>query len=150
VRGLTVDVDVQAGTPQMLHSDLRLVRLVIVNLLERAISVSPEGHISIVIQGDDGRVRIRVHDTGPGLTDEEREEVFDPLEQPRDLHRRSGAGSGLGVYALRDIAAAIGGEIGHEPGADDGGNVFVFEVSHPAADARPWHDTCTPISPRGG
>ena len=127
MRQLELVVEAEPGRPRTAVSDRRLVRLVVINLVERAISVSTDARIEIRVSGDDGRLHVGVHDRGPTMSELQRAEVFDPLKQTRDFHRLSGAGSGLGVYALRDIARAVEGEIRWEADGEPG-NLFVFDV----------------------
>jgi signal transduction histidine kinase len=126
VRQLELRVEAPQPRPQRLASDRRLVRLVVINLVEHAIWVSDDARIDIRVVEVDGGLQIHVRDAAPLMTPEQRAEVFDPLKQTRDFHRRSGAGSGLGVYAVRDIARAVGGDIRWQDGGN--GNVFVFDV----------------------
>ncbi len=126
VRQLVLRVSAPEPRPEPLQTDRRLVRLVLINLVEHAIRISDDATIDIRIEEGDRGLQVHVRDAAPVLTPEQRAEVFDPLKQTRDFHRRSGAGSGLGVYAVRDIARAVGGDIRWQDGGD--GNVFVFEI----------------------
>ncbi|MCX4246837.1 ATP-binding response regulator [Paraliomyxa miuraensis] len=127
VRGTELVVDDVRERPVDSVSDRRLVRLVLLNLVERAISVSNEARVEIRVAASGLGHRIHIRDAGPPLSEEQRAEVFDPVGRTRDFHRLSGAGSGIGVYAIRDIARAVGGELRWED-ADGTGNDFVFEV----------------------
>jgi signal transduction histidine kinase len=137
VRQLELRVEASQPRPAKLHSDRRIVRLVIINLLEHAIWVSDDARIDIRIVPSERGLQVHVKDAAPVMTPEQRAEVFDPLKQTRDFHRRSGAGSGLGVYAVRDIARAVGGEIRWQDAGS--GNVFVFDVPalHASTEAEP-------------
>jgi signal transduction histidine kinase len=134
VRQLELHVEAPQPRPALLHSDRRIVRLVLINLVEHAIWVSDDARLAVRVVESERGLQVHVHDAAPVMSPEQRAEVFDPLKQTRDFHRRSGAGSGLGVYAVRDIARAVGGEIRWQDGGGTG-NVFVFDV--PALQAGP-------------
>lgn len=87
-------------------------------LYENAIAVSSPRRARIVTRGrrDGERVVVDVHDDGPGVPEELRDKIFEPL-----VSRRVG-GSGLGLALARRIAAASGGSIALVP--SEGGALF--------------------------
>ena len=75
---------------------------------------------------DPARVRILVIDSGEGVPQDFRDQMF------REFSRPAGAvatGTGLGLYVVRCLAEAQGGSAAYEPGPDGGA---VFSVSLPA------------------
>lgn len=78
-----------------------------------------------------GRVRVRVSDQGPGIPPEQRAAVFEPFQRLDTRDARTVYGHGLGLYMVRRLLDALGGEIGVDdvPG---GGACFWFEL--PAAE----------------
>jgi signal transduction histidine kinase len=93
-----------------LATDRRIARLVLLDLVARAVQVTREGRVLIALAGGPGgESRILVHDMGDPVAPGDVEDLFDPLRTGDDLDRRSGSGSGLGLHAVRDIAAVIEG-----------------------------------------
>jgi signal transduction histidine kinase len=71
------------------------------NLIDNAIRYTPTGgRVSVEIQS--APVRVLVSDSGPGITLEDRERVFERFVRGR---LAQGEGSGLGLAIVRDIAA---------------------------------------------
>jgi two-component system OmpR family sensor kinase/two-component system sensor histidine kinase BaeS len=84
------------------------IREVLVNLVANALQHTPAGgDVSIdVSRGDDGRVAIRVRDTGRGIPAADLPRIFD-----RFYKSPGSRGSGLGLAIARKLVAAHGGEL---------------------------------------
>src|SRR5690606_1572593 len=73
------------------------------------------------------QVRFEVEDGGPGLTEEERERVFERFYRSPRATNSPVRGSGLGLAVCAEIAELLGGNIGVERNAR-GGSTFYLEV----------------------
>lgn len=76
-------------------------------LLNAAQAMEARGEICIESGVEDGRICIRVSDTGRGIPPEVLPRIFDPFFTTHDV----GGGTGLGLTVSRDIVAAHGGSI---------------------------------------
>ena len=128
--------------------DARLGR-VITNLLDNAISFSPERGVVTVSARRTGKdVEIIVDDDGPGMPSDKLEEIFKRFYSDRpQTDRTVGKNSGLGLSISREIVHAYGGciracnrsgdGVGREATANEAGSVAGarFIVQLPAADA---------------
>ena len=76
-----------------------------------------------------GRLKVRVRDSAQRISAEEQADFFSPLESIADLRWRSGHGSGLGLYVVRDLARAVGGELELDASFSGEGNLFVLSLS---------------------
>ena len=109
-----IDYRVDArGEPPVIVSDGDRVLQVISNLLSNAFRWTPDGgRIDLRLAAVNGVVRVDVVDSGPGISDADRERIFEPfVSQDAD-------GTGLGLPIARELAVALGGrvELGSEPG----------------------------------
>jgi signal transduction histidine kinase len=102
------------------RADAERLRRVFENLLANAVEAMPQGgrvQVSASTNGDAGRVRVDVIDTGGGVPEEMRERLFEPFVS----HGKLG-GTGLGLAIAKGLVEAHGGRIGLEaagaPGAD--------------------------------
>ena len=111
---------------------MRLER-VIENLLDNAVSFSPEGGaIDARLVRREGRVVLTVCDEGPGIPEEKREKVFHRFHSDRPEGEDFGNHSGLGLAIGRTIAEAHEGTL-HVEGRSDGGSGACFVLDLPAA-----------------
>lgn len=136
---ITLHYDMQPDLP-LLYVDLDLARRIVTNLLHNAVKFTPEnGAIMIsadVWQEEEGFVRVRVSDTGPGIPPEERERIFKRFIQISGHRPRTGGkGTGLGLNFCKVAAEAHGGRIWV---ADEGplpGACFAFTLPIAPPDA---------------
>jgi two-component system osmolarity sensor histidine kinase EnvZ len=69
-------------------------------------------HVSIEASRTKRFLTIRIEDDGPGIPEEEREEVFRPFYRLDDArHQETGVSTGLGLSIARDILRSHGGDI---------------------------------------
>jgi two-component system NtrC family sensor kinase len=83
----------------------------------------PGGRLTLGIEVDGGRVRVRVADTGPGIPPERRDKIFQPFFSTK----LASGGTGLGLAISHDIVDRHGGTLAveSEPGA---GACFILEL----------------------
>ncbi len=128
-KGLTLTVNADAPPPvatgKVLGDYLELRRM-ITNLVGNAIKFTEQGGIDISVttspQGDQAIVAVR--DTGPGLSSQERDQLFQRFH--KGTHHQSG--SGLGLHLVSRIVEAHQGTITVESQPDQGS---VFTVCLP-------------------
>lgn len=89
----------------------RHVSLAVANLVRNALAFSPPGSpVEVGVTVDGPWAKIIVRDRGPGIADGDLDAIFQPFVQGRSA--RSGrAGSGLGLFVVRRVAEAHGGQV---------------------------------------
>jgi len=91
-----------SGDPQRV---LQIVRI----LLENALVHTPPGTpVEVAVRGAAGRAEISVADAGPGISPEDRAELFDRFYRGESTKT---SGSGLGLAIAKELAELMGGEI---------------------------------------
>ena len=114
-RRIVLDVADVPGNPtayMVEGHDARLGR-VITNLLDNAISFSPErGVVTVRARRAGSDIEIVVDDDGPGVPSDKLEEIFNRFYSDRpQTDRTVGKNSGLGLSISREIVNAYGGRI---------------------------------------
>ncbi len=96
-------------------------------LLENASKYAPVGGtIDIYGWQLNGRAFLAVTDDGPGIPEKWREQIFEPFVRLDDSPR----GAGIGLFAARHLARAMGGDLRVEPRVP-AGSQFVLELQIP-------------------
>jgi signal transduction histidine kinase len=101
------------GESQGVWDGQRLQQL-LANLVMNAIKYgAPDAPVRVVLTGDTAEVRLEVKNSGEAVDPLTLERIFDPLQRgPHHEPRHDADGSlGLGLYIVREIAKAHGGEI---------------------------------------
>jgi len=102
--------------PQIIGSVEKLTQAVI-NLISNSLKFTPKkGLISvgaqIVRNGDvPEAIVVTVTDTGMGIRAEEVEQIFEKYKQSKNKSLRGGGGTGLGLYIVKQVVEAHGGEV---------------------------------------
>lgn len=125
-------MDVPEGMPQLFADPDRIVQILI-NLLGNAAKFTPEGEVNLTVRSPgDGWIQMIVTDTGVGIPEEDREDIFDMFHQVRtgDTLKLNPQGAGLGLAICKEIANHYGGSVTLE---SEIGKGSVFIVSLPVA-----------------
>lgn len=111
---LAFDTHVVADVPAGLRGDAGRIRQIVLNLGSNAIKFTRHGNVRIVFSwnADDGRLRITVTDSGPGMDTKQVARLFERFEQGEGAQAATTNGSsGLGLAICRELAAAMAGSI---------------------------------------
>jgi signal transduction histidine kinase len=124
--GVAVTEDFAAGLPPVLVDGSQVGQIVLNLLTNAAQAMDGQGTIAIRALGDVDRVHLEVMDTGPGVSPEHLEKIFEPLFTTK------ARGIGLGLALSRTLARANGGDLAARNNAGRGAT---FTLTLPAAPA---------------
>jgi signal transduction histidine kinase len=143
----TLAIEVPDDLPQA-HGDPMATDIIIGQLLENAYKYSPEGGaVTIRARASGDLITVTVADEGIGIRPEDRERVFDRFVQAEAGDRRRFGGIGLGLYIVRQLARAQGGEIAVGDGPD-GGTVMRLTLQRLGRPGASPPGLVTPVLPR--
>jgi len=130
---LELTIDVPVDIPELLIADPLRVRQVLINLLSNAIKFTEKGSICISVSqesaGPDAvKLTFQVRDTGIGIPNDVKENLFDAFTQADGTVTRKYGGSGLGLAICKRIVNMMSGDIWVE--SEEGvGSSFFFTAS---------------------
>jgi PAS domain S-box-containing protein len=143
----TLAIEVPDDLPQA-HGDPMATDIIVGQLLENAFKYSPEGGpVTIRADAVGDRIVVTVEDEGVGIRPEDRERVFERFTQADGGDRRRFGGIGLGLYIVRQLARAQGGEIEAGDGPT-GGTTMRLTLPRLGSLSRPAAGQPTPVLPR--
>ena len=137
---------VDDGAPlPVLHSDPRLLRVIVSNLVNNALKFTKDGDVTVRVSARGDHCAIEVTDTGEGMPETALARIFLPFEQLEPLHRKSLPGVGLGLALVRQIATSLHGRIEVDSVVGTGSTFRILLPFEPAASASTASlDTTTP------
>ena len=114
-----------------IRADEAGLKSILYHLLDNAMKYAPEGELSLAAAAENGKIRVSLSDSGPGVPSEERERIFEMFHRLDSRDEREVYGHGLGLPMVRRLVEAMGGAIRVEQSASAGAR-FVFWL--PAAE----------------
>jgi heavy metal sensor kinase len=109
-RGLGLHV--RRDGPARLTTDPDKLREVLTNLLHNAVEYNrPAGSIEVVVERDDGKLRLRVRDTGVGISEEARQHIFERFYRADPSRQSDGMHAGIGLAIVKGYVDLLGGSI---------------------------------------
>ncbi len=115
MKGLSLLIEVDDGTPENLIGDSLRIFQVLSNLLGNAIKFTERGRVTVRISGlalteNRARIRFLVEDTGIGLSEETLSRIFEPFSQADGSITRRFGGSGLGLAISHNLLRLMGSQ----------------------------------------
>ena len=115
--------------PERLIGDSLRLGQVLLNLSNNAVKFTDKGSVTLEVKRlheTDKNIQLRfsVHDTGIGITENNKEKLFTSFTQADNSITRKYGGSGLGLVISKSLVELMGGEIGFESKYGEGSTVF--------------------------
>jgi signal transduction histidine kinase len=130
-----LEIRIQNGLPGHRRGFPIALSRVLLNLTTNALKFTDAGHVDLTARAvSPTRVELSVRDTGPGISDEARANLFQPIR--RRSRGRPGyqiTGTGLGLTICRKLVHAMGGTLELET-RPNWGTRFYFELDLPPAE----------------
>ena len=134
-KGVGLTYGVADNIPDILVGDALRLSQVCINLCTNAVKFTEHGSVTVTAdlqsrEGDNVTVHFAVTDTGIGMSEEQRKNIFDAFSQADGSITRRFGGTGLGLAICKHLVALMHGQIWVEstPGA---GSVFHFTIAVP-------------------
>ncbi|WP_027186452.1 PAS domain S-box protein [Desulfovibrio inopinatus] len=131
-KGLAFHFQYACDSRKIYYGDPLRLSQVLINLVSNAIKFTDQGHVWVKIGCSEGSsdyatLRFTVEDTGIGLSEGQKRNVFEAFSQADSSITRKYGGTGLGLSISASLAKMMGGELWADsvPG---GGSTFGFTV----------------------
>jgi CheY-like chemotaxis protein len=121
----------------VIRADEGRLRQILLNFAGNAVKFTETGGVLLYVEPRSaGRLRLVVEDTGPGVSENHRERIFEAFAQADPAHADLG-GAGLGLAIARRLATAMDGEVGVEPTETGGARFWLEGAFRPRPRAEP-------------
>lgn len=122
-----LNIDTEYGLMAM--ADGRRWQLVVKNLIDNAAKYSPQGGlIDVYLARRDNDIELIVSDEGQGFTADEGARLFERFYRVGNEDTRTQQGIGLGLYLVRELAQAMGGNVAARSAGPGKGSQFIVRV----------------------
>jgi signal transduction histidine kinase len=114
----THEIVVKTDQGCTVQADANRISRVVMNLMSNAVNYSPRNtRVTVSVKRTDSQVTLTVSDQGPGIAKEDLKVLFQPFGRGRSADSLA-KGTGLGLYVVKQIIEAHGGqiEVHSEPG----------------------------------
>jgi signal transduction histidine kinase len=109
-------------------ADPERLQQILLNLLSNAVKFTPPGgRITVNCDASPTAMLVRVRDSGVGIPEDKREQIFEPFVQLDRGQSAANVGTGLGLAISRDLARAMGGDLTVDSRLDEG-STFTLAV----------------------
>ena len=152
-RANALELEIDGEVPAAVVGDPGRFRQVLSNLVSNAVKFTSDGKVRVSIEATplSGAVALRVivRDTGIGMDPAQLERAFDPFQQADASTTRDYGGTGLGLTIARQLAVALGGELGASSSPGEGSrfwftSTFLLGIDEPirdsGTDAATWRE----------
>ncbi|WBV42332.1 ATP-binding protein [Pseudoroseomonas cervicalis] len=97
--------------PEVVHTDERRLRQILINLLSNAIKFTRAGGVTLRLRFRSEVAEIEVIDTGIGIAEDDLARIFEPFQRGANSHAPSTPGVGLGLTITKTLVEVMGGDI---------------------------------------
>lgn len=109
--GLTLEMSYHWPLPEQIQSDPTRLRQILLNLLHNALKFTENGKVQLSVFVLDDMLYFEVEDSGIGMSENQRDSVFEAFRQADSSTTRQFGGTGLGLTIAKKLANALGGDI---------------------------------------
>ena len=111
-----INLSFKASPSVLINADQQRLSQLMTNVLRNSLAYTNAGGvITLSLEQEADTAILKIHDTPPGVTQEECDQLFEPLYRQDSSRNRRSAGAGLGLAICRNIVEAHRGKITAAP-----------------------------------
>lgn len=97
--------------PEVVHTDEKRLRQILINLLSNALKFTESGFIGFHLRYRGQVAEMEIEDSGIGIREADLDRIFEPFERGRQSKAQGTPGTGLGLTITKLLTEILGGEI---------------------------------------
>ncbi len=141
-RGIGFFFNSPGRMPEIVYTDERRLRQILINLLSNAVKFTHTGEVRLALRWRSEVAEFEVSDTGIGIAPEDTSRIFEPFERVDSGRRLDTSGIGLGLTITKLLTQIMGGELTVASIPGEGSRFTVrlrlSEALHPQNPAPPY------------
>ncbi len=119
-KGIDFRYELAAELPELVRADAGRLRQILINILGNAVKFTAQGGVVFRLKYQGEIATFEIEDTGPGITQEELDRIFEPFVRGSATHIGTTGGTGLGLTIAKMLTDLMGGELTVESGLGAG------------------------------
>ncbi|WP_141734094.1 PAS domain-containing hybrid sensor histidine kinase/response regulator [Oligoflexus tunisiensis] len=132
-KALDFSVEAEGSVPRTIETDPVRLKQILFNIVGNAIKFTDKGGVKVTVKTvsqlrGGPQLAIDVTDTGPGITHENAQRLFEPFMQVDSSLTRQFGGTGLGLALSRRLAQALGGNVILTESTPGKGSTFTITI----------------------
>ncbi len=136
-KSIKFNCQIHDALPNVVMTDEKRLRQILINLLSNAVKYTPEGQVDFDVFYRNQVAQFIIRDTGPGISADHLQRIFDPFERVRDSQTANVAGTGLGLTIVKLLTDIMGGDI-QVDSTPNQGSCFTINIM------LPWVEEASP------
>ncbi len=111
-KSITLSAATKGRASTTIRTDSLIIKEIITNLVSNAIKYTPDGGtVSVVVRPHQAAITVDVIDSGWGIPEYSQDQVFSKFFRAQNIVKRETTGTGLGLYLVKGLLEALGGDI---------------------------------------
>jgi len=139
-KNIEFTTQISPNIPSVIKGDILKIKEILTNLLSNSIKFTPNnGHIHVKIQlekiiDNKAKIYFEIRDSGIGMSEEQKEKIFEAFSQADESVTRKYGGTGLGLTIVKSYVEMMGGKINVESELNKGTRFYfdlLFDIVNP-------------------
>jgi CheY-like chemotaxis protein len=142
-KGLRILVDIEAGVPASACSDTVRLRQILMNLIGNGVKFTQRGEVTVRVSAESDTaggkeyLSFEIIDTGIGISEKDKQKLFQAFSQADQSITRQFGGTGLGLLLSKRLAENLGGSLTLASSQKGRGSIFIAKIEAGPFEAAP-------------
>lgn len=129
-KGLEFSITAKGQVSEFIFSDPVRLRQILINIIGNAVKYTDRGSVKVTYQVLNRQLHFMVQDTGNGIPQTSRAQLFKPFSQGDSSSQKKYGGTGLGLILSKKLAHLLGGDVQLLESTPEQGSLFSITVAY--------------------